>query len=236
MDHCAIDLIHRRPGELGDFDWRIGPLTETYQPFLRVRNGYNGRTPFSLSFGFIRLKCGNGWLGGRVMRIAKLSHDSQDIEQAVERAIEEADFPSLVQHFRDALNGVHAQRFPREWFPLVARSALRIRAPNGASGRSLHDWLALEQRIEEKCASYSDELGDTAYALWNAISDLATSPPVGYPLIPRSRHSLQQLASQWFADFSNSIRSPAFTLDAYIDGIRAASPHNGKTATPAGGN
>jgi len=220
--HCAIDLSHRRPGELGDFDWEIGPFTESFQPFLRVRNGYNGRTPFSLHFGFIRLACMNGWLGGRSMKIAKVSHDTKDIEEAVEGAIEKADFANVVETLRSALSRLHTEWFPRECFPPVIRAVLRVRRPKKLSDGRRADWVTFERRIEEKSISYAVELGDTGYALWNTVSDLSTFPPTGYPFISRSSHSLQLLARQWFSDFSLRIQDPEFEVDAYIRDLCAA--------------
>jgi hypothetical protein len=217
--HCAVDLSYRRPGKQLHYEWIFGTgVRERYEPFLRFRNGYNGRTPFSLHFGLMRLVCLNGWIEGRAFRIAKVSHDTKDIEDVVRQEIEKVNFDELASSLRHMLNDAWDFVVPREYFPTIIRSVLKIQRPKDKVGNR-SDWSALRQAIGKKADNYADEFGTTAYALWNAMSDLASSPPVGYPLIRRSRHSLQQLASRWLSDFWGRIQDIDFNIDSYVKAL-----------------
>lgn len=229
--HCAVDISYRRPGKLLVYQWEFGStVTERFEPFLRVRNGYNGRTAFSLHFGLMRRICSNGWIDARALRIAKVSHDTKNIEEVIKREIEQADFSGIVQWFRRMLNDMWDMHVPREHFAPIIRSVLRIQQPKKMAQHLRSDWAAINQAILKKTDTYADELGSTAYALWNAISDLATSPPVGYPLIRRSRHSLQRMASRWLSEFWERTQVSPFDLEAYVKGLSGSSrePQNGR--------
>ena len=236
--HCTIDLAYRRPGKLLVYDWEIGPgVRERYEPFLRVRNGYNGRTAFSLYFGVIRVICTNGWIEVRAVPVTRVSHDTRNIEEVVERKVIQADFKGVALRFQRAMSRLWSIGIHRRHFQPIILTVLQIRRPKQIAKDLKPHWKALDQAIEEKIDGYVSELGSTAYALWNTISDLSTSPPVGYPCIRRTSHSLQRLASLWLSDFSLRARDPDFDLDAYVKDLcrTSADGQNGQPARIAAG-
>jgi len=53
------------------------------------------------------------------------------------------------------------------------------------------------------------DLGDNAYAAFNALTDFASHPPENRCL-HRDRHSMQRLAGEWLAKFSQECRQSSF--------------------------
>ena len=239
--HCRIDLEHC--GKILTYDWSFSKGSQDlYRPFVRVTNSYNTSRVFALHFGFVRWACENGVLDWHdEIRIA-VSHDTKEIEKAIEQKVDEAKFGRVAAKFRSLLEPLGETKIPRRRFRSIVQSVLEIREPKEMPEDRRMAWQALEQAVDQAGETYVQEYGETAYALMNAITDLATRPPVRvcgycfqrserhrpeheerddawgrpYSFIRRERHSLQRLAGIWLAEFSRSVLRPEFDLDAYL--------------------
>ena len=240
--HCRIDLEHR--GETLSYDWSFSRGTQDrYRPFVRVTNSYNRTRVFSLHFGFVRWACQNGMLDwDSRIRIA-VPHDTSEIEKDIERQIDEAKFNRVAEEFRGLLKPLAEIKIPRARFRSIVQSVLEIREPEGMPEDRQLAWRALERAIDHTIEAYIEEMEANAYALANAITDLATRPPVQvcgycfereelhgpehelpddprgrpYCFIRRERHTLQRLAGIWLSEFSGGVQQQDFVLQAYID-------------------
>ena len=149
-----------------------------FRPFIRFRNGYNGRTPFSVFFGFERSACTNGMIYEEKIAGIKVSHDTQDIAREIERKIQKANFRRVPETFRHRLTVLCGVPVPRDLFTPVIHRVLGIRPPKeGSNERCQRAWADLQAVVERVSDRYVKEFEATAYALMNALSDLAT----GYP-------------------------------------------------------
>ena len=72
--------------------------------------------------------------------------------------------------------------------------------------------------MSELAQKYVSELGATAYALLNTISDFASQPPEN-SCVRRDRHALQRLAGRWLAEFSTEVQQGGFDVRAYLQGL-----------------
>ena len=87
-----------------------------------------------------------------------------------------------------------------------------------------------EGHLDLVATQYVNEMGSTGYALVNAITDVASHPPMkigGYNFIRRERDGLQRLVGIWLVEFSRLARQPN-SLAAYLakpgrETLRAAS-------------
>ena len=77
------------------------------------------------------------------------------------------------------------------------------------------EWDSLREHIGELCDRYAKELGENAYAVFNAITEFASHPPTNH-YVRRERHSLQRMAGAWLHSFSEQCRRPDFHLASYI--------------------
>lgn len=229
--HCRIDLHYA--GDTVAYDWSFSEdVQDSYYPFLRVTNSYNASRVFSIHFGFTRLRCMNSVIADESLRVS-LAHTG-NIEHRIEREINEAKFRKVAAQFQKCLQPLRSTEIPADRFAPIIQSVLEIHKPAGLPRDREHAWKRLEQLIGEISDEYVHECGPNAYALWNAITDLATDPPtkeqLGYSFIRRERHSLQVLAGRWAAKFSRSVARPDFDLDRYV-----ASPTAVRLQPRAGG-
>ena len=149
---------------------------------------------------------------------AKFYHEG-DMEARIAKAFDPTGVLEEMDLFRDRLARLEDQPIPREYFPPIVRRALAIRWPSGGLKPSQReDWVRLHILILSQSHRYVRELGATAYALWNAISDIATRPPSQNQFVRRTSHSLQRLANRWLIDFDRRIRDPRFDLVGYVSG------------------
>ena len=212
---CAVDLDHERLR----YDWNLAPgITDVFRPFIRFRNGYNGRTPFSVFFGFERLACTNGMIYEEKIAGIKVSHDTQDIAREIERKIQKANFRRVPGTFRHRLTVLCGVPVPRDLFTPVIHRVLGIRPlKEGSNERCRRAWADLLATVENVSGRYVKEFDATAYALMNALSDLATRYPFAQGgFVRRGRHSLQILVARWLRDFSIGAGSPSFDVGEYL--------------------
>jgi hypothetical protein len=85
------------------------------------------------------------------------------------------------------------------------------------------EWSDLVRYLDSVESRYLEELGETAYAAFNAITDIASHAP-NNRCIHRDRHSLQRLAGTWVSQFSQQCREPAFDLTSYLDDLAKSPP------------
>ena len=217
--HCRIDLCHARKDL--DFIWSFtGVAQDTYHPFLRVTNSYNRRHVFSLQFGFVRSACSNGLVDWRSSIKVGFSHDTRDLEKRVDREIDEATYRKVKKRFREFLECLAKQDIPHDRFRPIIQSVLKIDKPKRMKAERARAWRFLERIIDGVADRYVGELGTNGYALWNAITDIATNPPaktLGHRFILRERHVLQRLAGTWAAALTWAItENKAFNVSEYV--------------------
>jgi len=215
--HCRIDL--RYDGDAVAYDWSFPEaVQDRYHPFLRVTNSYNTSRVFSIHFGFTRIRCMNSMIAEESIRVS-LAH-TKDIERRIDKEINQAKFQKVAGRFKRYVNALGDTAIPKGRFRPIIQSVLEIHRPGGMPNDRRASWRALEQILDKTVDTYLQRFGETAYALLNAVTDLATRPPtkeqVGYSFIRRERHSLQLLAGRWVADFSRSLRQPEFDLSDYL--------------------
>lgn len=199
---CTVDLHHQNGGDVLP-DWKLAPgVVQRFNPFLRVRNGYNGRTAFSLFFGFEREVCENGMIYQEGIAGIKVSHDTRDIAQEIERKLGNASFRNVPERFRGRLEALYGVTVPRRFFWPLSQHVLRLRRPQRASHDHWPAWAELRKSFARLSDQYVEDLGDTAFALMNVISEFTTRPPEGNPFVRRGRHSYQALAAAWLRDFA----------------------------------
>lgn len=215
--HCRIDLRYR--GDVVAYDWSFSEaVQDDYHPFLRVTNSYNASRVFSIHFGFTRIRCMNSVIADESVRVS-LAH-TKDIENRIDREINEAKFARLASRFAELIKPLGNTRIPRGQFRPIIQSVLEIQKPAHMPSDRQESWKTLERVLDRTSEANVRRFGENAYALLNAITDLATRPPtkeqVGHSFIRRERHSLQLLAGRWVAEFSRSLRRPGFDLVGYI--------------------
>lgn len=85
------------------------------------------------------------------------------------------------------------------------------------------DWSDLQQHLETLSERYVTEQGKNAYAVLNAITELASQPPESR-YMRRDKHGLQRLAGEWVIAFKENCRQPSFSIDDYLERLAQDKP------------
>jgi hypothetical protein len=214
--HCCIDLVHRS----GALDFEFTPAAsrpEAFGPFIRVTNSYNGLRALAFDIGFHRKVCSNGMIYPRSVIRFKFIHAKREIGPEVRFEVAREKLAALRASFCEYLGALRACRVPRGRMAALAFAVLGLRKPRDAEPGTpvARDWDGLCGRVSELCDRYAEELGESAYAALNAITDFASHPPESRCL-HRERHSLQRLAGAWLSAFARDCREPDFSLEDHI--------------------
>ena len=205
--HCRIDLKHC--GEVPGYDWSFSEAEQAaYGPFIRVSNSYNRTCVFGLRFGLVRWACTNGMIDWHSSIKITVAHDVKEMEVSIAAKINEAKFRKIHEEFRSLVVPLRSAQVQRSRFPPVMQSVLQIRRPGRMPPKRERAWQCLEAKLDHVASKYVEEFGPTAYALMNAITDVATHPPTktgGYNFIRRERDTLQRLAGVWLVSFSRIV-------------------------------
>ena len=104
-------------------------------------------------------------------------------------------------------NDVRVQAARLNW----TKMALYAQA-GGSAGQGLLRkpcWQVFQRHPSEMKTRYTNELGNNAYAAFNAVTECAPRPLVAR-CVHRDRHSMQRLAGTWLASFNAACRNQAF--------------------------
>ena len=215
--YCQIDLVHNTTAL--DFAFVSPNLRpEAYGPFIRVTNSFNGLRALGFDIGYFRKVCKNGLIVPATIISFKFTHMRRDIGETIQFLIDEEQLSDFKTTFTDSLAGLRGCAVPRSLFePLLCR-VLQLRQPRSVKpeSRAADDWQRLGAHISEMSTRYSGELGENAYATFNAITEFASQPPENRCL-HRDRHSLQRLAGSWLTSFNGICRKPSFSIANYLE-------------------
>ena len=215
--HCRIDLKYGKA--IDGYDWSFSnDDQDKYGPFVRVTNSYNKTRTFGIQFGLVRWACTNGLISWHSSITIKVAHDVSEMQKSIKAAINESKFKKVLDEFHRVLDPVHEVRVLRHYFCPVIQSVLQLRKPANMPLHRENAWKDLMKYIDDVADRYVKEMGETGYALVNAISDIATNPPtrIGkHNFIRRERDSLQRLVGSWLAKFAEITQDPD-SLESYL--------------------
>lgn len=225
--HCHIDLQHNTAAL--DFSL-LAPRDrpEAFGPYIRVTNSYNTRRALAFNIGFQRKVCSNGLILPESIIRFSFPHSGKNIENAVQFAIARARLNQMKLSIESYMDALKQADLSGDLFASLLYAVLAIpRATPKKSEQPTEESLDLEAHIADLCTRYAGELGENAYAAFNAITDFASHPPQSR-LVRRDRHSYQRRAGKWLADFAASAPAKPFDWEKYIDSLsKQADNHPG---------
>ena len=228
--HCHIDLAHRsRELRFDSVDADHRP--EAYGPYIRVTNSYNRTRALQYDIGFRRKVCSNGLIMDRSSVRFSLNHNTRNIRDRIEFELSQPRFRGLTAKFHALLKPLRECHIPRWHFLPITVAVLGIQEPKRSADQRYDGWYRLRSGVESLCSKYIEELDETAYALLNVITDIA-SKPWGVGLTRRDLHSLQRMAGAWLAGFSKECSGHDFEAADYVKQLVAGRATENGTPTP----
>jgi hypothetical protein len=163
------------------------------------------------------LTCTNGLILRDAIIQFKFTHMRRDIGEEIQFQVAHDRLDKLKARFGEYVAALRACPVPRKDLAPFVRHVLALRQPNPlkANTREADDWNALSAHVVDLCNRYAADLGDNAYAIFNAVTEFASHPPSNR-LVRRERNSLQRSAGEWVSDFSQQCRQPGFDLTRYL--------------------
>ena len=228
--YCRIDLVHRTAA-LDFRDVRPGQRPEAFGPFIRVTNSYNGLRALAFDIGFYRKVCQNGLIAPDTIVQFKFAHQ-RNLEMGIRFEVARDRLANLQAKMSEQFASLKKCRVPRTAFEPMVQAALMIhplkstRPGTGEAG----EWASLEAHIQGLCNRYACELGETGYAVLNAITDFASRPPRNRHL-HRDRHGLQRLAGTWLTTFTHDCAQPGFAIATHVGKMETSLQSTGALMT-----
>jgi hypothetical protein len=217
--YCHIDLVHNSTA----LDFNAVPAAERpemFGPFIRVTNSYNGLRALAFDIGFHRKVCQNGMILPDTIIRFKFTHSQRDMGEAIEFNVAHERLAKFKTSFNSYVGALRDCKVGRAVFAPFICGVLLLRQPESLKpdSREAADWQTLNAQLGEMSNRYAGELGENAYAVFNAVTEFASHPPANR-CVHRDRHSLQRLAGSWLNAFSQECRKPDFALPKYLHGL-----------------
>ena len=214
--HCCMDLVHNST----KLDFSFIPPQErpdVFGPFVRVTNSYNTLRALTFDIGFFRKVCKNGLIAPDTIIRFKFDHHQQTIGDVIDFEIADGRFVGLKAAFLEQMRSLSSVQVPREEHEPFVQAVLSLHPPQPLEQdtKEADEWESLTKHIGGLCDRYAKELGENAYAVFNAVTEFASHPPSNKQ-VRRERHSLQRMAGAWLHSFSEQCRQPDFHLASYI--------------------
>ena len=222
--YCHIDLWHK--SSRLDFNF-IPPeqRPDVFGPFIRVTNSYNGLRALAFDIGFHRKICSNGLIIPDTIIRFRFTHNRRGIRDGIRFDVARKLLAEYTDSFTKLLGGLRSCTVKRGDFEPLLRGVMHVRTPERMKPDSplAEEWETLNAFLGKMCDRYKTELGENAYAVFNAMTEFASAPPANR-CVHRDRHSLQRLAGSWLTSFTTACSDPGFRLDAYLTELAQNKP------------
>lgn len=215
--YCHIDLFHNSAA----LDFNSVPADQrpdVFGPFIRVTNSYNGLRALRFDIGFYRKVCANGLIVPDTIIRFKYTHMRRDIGETIRFQIAQDRLAKFKTAFTDSISSLRTCKVQRQQFEPLLCAVLMLYPPALLKPCTpmVADWHTLGDHLSELSNRYVGELGENAYAVFNAVTEFASRPLMNR-CVHRDRHSLQRLAGSWLISFNDACRRPGFLIGSYLE-------------------
>jgi hypothetical protein len=209
---AAMDIHHR--AHAMNLMGNGGP-SETFTPFVRITNSYNGTRALRIDVGFLRKHCSNGVIFEQEAATLTVPHTRQGIH-SLKVARPFSGMSDLREEFKKTLAAVRSVGITQEEGRKLVRQVTGWpQLPEKPSPWENDEQAKLDADLESRLSSYFEEIGENAYAAFNTMTDIASRPPQS-PRFRRDRPTLERRAGAWLRDFNVSAARPGFSIAGHL--------------------
>lgn len=192
-----------------------GGPSETFTPFVRITNSYNGSRALRIDVGFLREHCSNGVIFEQEAATLTVPHTRQGIH-SLKVAHPFAGMSALREEFRKTLAAVRSVGItPEQGRTLVRQVTGWPQLPEKPSPWENDEQTKLDADLDGRLGRYFDQLGANAYAAFNTMTDIAARRPLS-PRFRRDRPALERRAGAWLRDFNAAAALPGFSIAGHL--------------------
>ena len=219
--YCHIDLLHR---SYQMNLWDEPDQSDIYIPYIRVTNSYNTSRALRFDIGFCRKVCLNGVIFGAETIRLTFSHVKHRLTNDIRFVLQKGKVGKLFEDFKSYTNKLKNHHIPRKQALNLIRVLFRIKDESKINFESekenREEYDALLCILDCKLNKYIDELGENGYALFNAITDIASHTIDNNRYFRRDVNAMQRLAGNWVHSFSREIDRPDFDITNYLEQLK----------------
>lgn len=198
LGSCHIDII--------DKNYKLNILKrEVYVPFVRIQNSYNKTMPLRYQVGFCRSLCNNGVIFEENTISINLQHTYRQFNSFSFDAIDTKWLHKFEADFISKTNKADKIHIPEKVFLPLAAKALNLKFNlDDNNNDKLQSELESFDKFKFIMMDFADryirkeQLGETAYAFFNAITDYASNFPHRQA---RTSHDMQNRCGKWLSEF-----------------------------------
>lgn len=210
---CHIDLF----ADKRDFKFQT---KDEYKPFVRVTNSYNAMFRLSFNVGFCRSICKNGVIFGEESIKFTFSH-TRDVKKEINFEIHKNGFEILLNKFKSDIELILSHTMPKEYsFPMFCKALglnIDLTGMNEKEKTAKLENLNKTKTFFEKMMfKYIEQIGDNYYALYNAVTAVATFGFEEENLYVTRVNSRQKRAGIWLSQISDMLRKGDIDYEDYL--------------------
>ena len=234
--YCHIDLVHR--GYVTKLMWGE-EQSDIYIPYVRITNSYNTSRALRFDVGFCREICLNGAIFGAETITFAYNHTKHELNNSVRFNLQKGKIGKLIEDFESHINKLRNYRIPKGQGLDLLRVLFQIKDENKINFESEKEdrgeYDTLLRILDCRLNKYIGELGENGYALFNAVTDIASHTIDKNRYFRRHEiHAMQRLAGNWINSFQKEIERPDFDIDSYLEQLKKS--QNGSSASTRGGS
>ena len=219
--YCHIDLLHR---SYQMNLWDEPDQSDIYIPYIRVTNSYNTSRALRFDIGFCRKVCLNGVIFGAETIRLTFSHVKHRLTNDIRFVLQKGKIGKLVEDFKSYTNRLKNYRIPKAQALKIIHALFRIKAESKINFRSQkessEEYDTLLRVLDWRLDKYICELDENGYALFNAITDIASHTIDNNRYFRRDVNAMQRLAGNWVHSFSREIDRPDFDITNYLEQLK----------------
>jgi hypothetical protein len=209
---AAMDIHHR--AHAMNLMGNGGP-SETFTPFVRITNSYNGTRALRIDVGFLREHCSNGVIFEQEAATLTVPHTRKGIH-SLKVARPFSGMSALREEFRKTLAAVRSVGITQEeGRKLVHQVTGWPQLPEDPQPWERDEQAKLDADLESRLHGYFEEIGENAYAAFNTMTDIASRPPLS-PRFRRDRPTLERRAGAWLRDLNVCAARPGFNVAGHL--------------------
>lgn len=207
---CHIDLIHKT------YNVKVWQQEE-YLPYVRVTNSYNRSKALNFDLGFVRKLCSNGVIFEKEAIEFKFHHTRALIGKEIDFSAQHDKLKKIEARFKTYTEKLaHAEVPGQLALPLMCKALnlhFDINSDNVKKKQPAEKQLGeFTQTALALISKYQKQLGDNAYAVFNAATEYASTPGENNRRVPMI-NSLQRRAGNWVEDFTQALDKNDFDIE-----------------------
>jgi len=227
---CHLDLIHKT-FVLNFFD--APERQAVYVPYVRVTNSYNALRALRFDVGFCRKLCSNGVVFEAETISFRFSHTRNSVPANINFDIQKGKLKKMQDSFASYVATL--QTLSLSASDSVALFTAVIGIPSAAdlelkpNSKEDAEYRRLQTHVAGLLKNYRTDLGENAFSLFNALTDLASNPPQNR-FLRKDVNAMQRAAGAWLRNFSGRCKAPDFAVPKYITTFKQKKADEARTA------